>query len=912
MASDQGGVAHYEALLAALGERVKELNALRSVASLLLGDEPTPDLLHRIAGVLPPAMQYPEAAAARVAYAGSAGSTQGFRESPWTLAARFSTADGRQGEVQVVYVEERWAAGGRPFLNEERDLLESLADMIRAHFERRNVEEALRSSESLLRTAGRIARFGAWRAELPSFRLQWSDEVCAIHDLPPGTSPSAEEAFAFYAPEDREAVRRAVDLCVRLGTPFDLEARMITARGREIWVQAVGQSIRDSSGAIAGLQGAVQDISSRKLAEQSLRDSQDRYEKDRREAETQTRRLAEQLSHTLESIADAFFTLDREWRFIYLNREAERQLGRNRGSLIGQVIWEAFPESLGTTFETRYRSAVASQSTVEFEEYFPPRRTWLNVRAYPSDQGLTVYFQNVTKQREAREEARTSEERFRLLAKATNDAIWDWDITSNALWWNEGFQTLFGYQLEEIEPTTRSWTTRVHPEERGEVIRSLERAISDGKNSWSAEYRFRRVDGTYAFVLDRGHIIRDPLGVPVRMIGGMTDLTERKKLEAQFLRTQRLESIGTLAGGIAHDLNNVLTPIVMSTALLKEDETDPAKLEMLNSIETSAQRGAAMVRQVLAFARGVAGRAAPINVLHIVRDVQKILRDTFPKDIELTVESAPELWTVHADATQLHQVLMNLALNARDAMPEGGQLVVALRNIVIDDIVPGMSPAVGPGPYVQVSVTDTGVGMAREIQDRAFEPFFTTKEVGKGTGLGLSTALTIVKSHGGFMDVHSTLEAGTRVRFYLPVKDPVAAVEPETPATLSGVTGDGELILVVDDEEGIRGMARRMLDRFGYRVMVASNGAEAVALYAQHQPDVAAVITDMAMPVMDGPATIHALRAIDPDVKIIASSGQTVTDAAEKASSAGVEHFIPKPYTAEMMLRALQELLGKG
>ena len=912
MAADQGGVAHYEALLAALGERVKELNALRSVASLLLGEESTPDLLQRLAGVLPPAMQHPELAGARVAYAGSAGATPGFRESPWRLAAQFSTADGRQGDVQVAYLEEWWPPGVRPFLAEENDLLEALADMMRSHFERRNVEEALRANESLLRAAGRIARFGAWRAEVPTLRLEWSDQVRAIHDLPPGASPSADDAIAFYAPEYRETIRRVVDQCARFGTPFDLEARMITARGRAIWVRAIGEARRDACGAIVGIQGALQDISARKRAEQALRESQERREKDRREAETQARRLAEQLSDTLESITDAFFTLDREWRFTYLNREAERQFGRARDSLIGQVVWEVFPESLGTTFETKYRRAVASETPVEFEEYFPPRRAWLNVRAYPSDQGLTVYFQNVTKQREARAEARTSEERFRLLAKANNDAIWDWDITSNALWWNEGFQTLFGYRLEEIEATTRSWTTRVHPEERREVIRSLERAISDGEDSWSAEYRFRRSDGTYAFVLDRGHIIRDPLGVPVRMIGGMTDLTERKKLEAQFLRTQRLESIGTLAGGIAHDLNNVLTPIVMSTALLKEDETDPAKLEMLNSIETSAQRGAAMVRQVLAFARGVAGRAAPVNVLHIVRDVQKILRDTFPKDIELTVESAPELWTVHADATQLHQVLMNLCLNARDAMPEGGQLVLALRNVVIDDIVAGMSPACGPGPYVQVSVTDTGVGMPREVQDRAFEPFFTTKEVGKGTGLGLSTALTIVKSHGGFMDVHSKPEAGTRVRFYLPVKEALAAVEPETPSTLRGVAGHDELILVVDDEEGIRGMARRMLDRFGYRVMVASNGAEAVALYAQHQPDVAAVITDMAMPVMDGPATIHALRAIDPDVKIIASSGHTVTDAAGKALTAGVQNFIPKPYTAETMLRALQELLGRG
>jgi PAS domain S-box-containing protein len=1021
LSSDPAAAAHYEALLRAFGERVKELSALRGAASMLLHDEPAPELLQRIAGILPASMQYPDITAARAVYGDDEAVTANFRESAWTITSTFATGDGVRGELQVVYLEQWWQPGTVPFLEEESNLLDAIADMMRSHFERRRVEGALRAGESLLRSAGRVAKFGGWRIDLPSFTLVWSDEVRALHDLPPGAAPGMEDAIGFYAPEYRDMARRLIDDCVRLGTPFDFEARMVTARGRSIWVRTIGEAAHGPNGAITGIQGALQDISARKQAEQALRESQERYQlamhgsaaglwdwnlrtqevywsprlkemlgydhstfsvsleafldslhpddRDdswaqiqqhlrhrtpyqahirirtssgaygwfytsgqalwdedgqpyrmagsvvdvtaRREAEQEARRLAEQLTSTLESITDAFFTLDDEWRFTYLNREAERQFARSREELIGREIWAEYPGSLGTTFEIEYRRAVASQTTVEFEEFFPPLRAWYSVRAYPSEHGLTVYFHNVTRQREAREEARTSEERFRLLARATNDAIWDWDLATNSLWWNEGFETLFGYRREEIEATTRSWTTRVHPEERGAVISSLERAIADGADAWSAEYRFRRNDGSYAFVLDRGHIIRDPLGVPVRMIGGMTDLTERKKLEAQFLRTQRMESIGTLAGGIAHDLNNVLTPIVMSVALLKEDETDAVRREMLNSIEASAQRGAAMVRQVLAFARGVAGRAAPVNVLHLVRDVQKIVRDTFPKDIELAIESVPELWTVQADATQLHQVLMNLCLNARDAMPEGGQLLLQLRNVVLDDVPSGMSPACGPGPYVVLIVTDTGAGMPREVQERVFEPFFTTKEVGKGTGLGLSTALTIVKSHGGFIDIVSEVNAGTSVKVYLPVKDTVAAAEPDAPAPVRRTGGDGELVLVVDDEEGIRSMTRRMLERFGYRVMMASNGAEAVALYVQHQSDVAVVITDMAMPVMDGPATIFALKAIEPDVRIIASSGHTVNDAVAQALSAGVQHFIPKPYTADVMLRALEELLGK-
>jgi two-component system, cell cycle sensor histidine kinase and response regulator CckA len=883
----------YDTLLHALGERVKELRAFRRAASILLKDDPPQEVLQRIARILPPAMQYP-AAAARVAYGSHEAATPGFRPSPWALSSHFITTDGRRGDVQVVYLEERWPAGSAAFADEEGHLLEALADMMRLHFERRLSDEARKATESLLQTASRIARFGAWRVDMPNLSLTWSPEVSAIHDLPPGTSATVEQTIQFYAPMYRDMVRRAVDHCLRLGTPFDFEAELVTATGRRVWVRAVGEAIRSPDGAAVSIQGALQDISRRKAGE------------------AETRRLTQRLETTLETITDALVTLNTDWCFTYLNREAERQFGRPRETLIGRHIWTEFPEAVGTVFEIQARKAVSLRQTLEFEEFFPPRRAWFSVRIYPSEQGLTAYFQNVTRQRQAREEARTSEERFRLLARATSDAIWDWDIIGGTLWWNEGFEALFGYRREEIEPTTRSWTSRVHPDERRAVIQGLERALAEGAEAWSAEYRFRRSDGTYAVVLDRGHIIRDPQGTPVRMIGGISDQSERRRLEAQFLRAQRLESIGTLAGGIAHDLNNVLTPIVMSVALLKEDEADPGRLEMLNSIEASAQRGAAMVRQVLAFARGVSGQTAPVNPVDLVRDVQKIIRDTFPKDIELKVHAAPGAWAVQADATQVHQVLMNLCLNARDAMPAGGSLTLSVQNVVLGDDAPPMAAAFEPGPCVRLSVADTGTGMSREVQDRMFEPFFTTKEVGKGTGLGLSTALTIVKSHGGFIDVRSEPGQGTGVNVYLPVKEPAAPSTPEPCTPARGIGGDGELILVVDDEEGIRSTTRRMLERFGYRVLVASNGAEAVALYVQHQPDVAAVITDMVMPVMDGPAMIFALEAIDPDVRIIASSGHTVGEGVTRALDAGVQHFIPKPYRADDMLAALQELLGKA
>ena len=242
------------------------------------------------------------------------------------------------------------------------------------------------------------------------------------------------------------------------------------------------------------------------------------------------------------------------------------------------------------------------------------------------------------------------------------------------------------------------------------------------------------------------------------MIGGMTDLTERKKLEAQFLRAQRMESIGTLAGGIAHDLNNILSPILMSVGLLKADETAPDRRALLDTIETSGRRGSDMVRQVLAFARGVEGKRLQVSLRHLFRDVQKIMRETMPKNIDAMFTAPTELWAVTADVTQLHQVLMNLCVNARDAMPAGGALRVEAANLVLDEVYTGMLGALSAGPHVAITVSDNGSGMSRATQERIFEPFFTTKDFGHGTGLGLSTVLTIVKSHGGAID-YKAIEA---------------------------------------------------------------------------------------------------------------------------------------------------------
>src|SRR5262247_3806115 len=364
------------------------------------------------------------------------------------------------------------------------------------------------------------------------------------------------------------------------------------------------------------------------------------------------------------------------------------------------------------------------------------------------------------------------------------------------------------------------------------------------------------------------------------------DISEKRRLEAQFLRAQRMESIGTLAGSIAHDLNNVLSPILTAVELLQMRLNDESSQRLLNILHTNAVRGGEMIKQVLSFARGVEGEHIPLQPGRLIKEIIKILADTMPKSIEITFSIEPDLWGVSGDATQLHQVLMNLCVNARDAMPNGGRLRIEAENIEIDEHYARMNVESKPGKYVSVTVVDTGIGIPEQNLTKIFDPFFTTKEQGHGTGLGLSTVAGIVRSHGGFVNVYSEVGRGAQFKVYLPAIESARAA-PAKPSRRDLPMGDGELILVIDDENAIREVARETLDAFGYRVVLAGDGAEAMAVFATQKNEVKLVITDMMMPYMDGPATIRALRRLAPEAPIIATSGLKAEDTLADAAQLG-------------------------
>jgi PAS domain S-box-containing protein len=511
---------------------------------------------------------------------------------------------------------------------------------------------------------------------------------------------------------------------------------------------------------------------------------------------------------------------------------------------------------------------------------------------------------DITERKRAEQHIR---EQAELLDEA-RDAIVVHDLSyDNILFWNRGAERIYGWTAAEAVGHTGRDLQLLNELNAAEFERGRVSVMERGE--WAGELSQLTKRGDEIIVESRWTLLSDDKGEPRSILVINTDVTERKKVEAQLLRAQRMESIGTLAGGIAHDLNNILSPILMAVQMLQlKVDDDESAHQWLDILQANAERGADMVRQVLSFARGVEGERVMLQPKHLVKEVIKILKDTLPKSIEIKFDVASDLWPISADATQIHQVLMNLCVNARDAMPGGGELFVRAENVTLDDNFVRMHIEAKPGKFVMISVADTGCGMSPEVAGRIFEPFFTTKGIGKGTGLGLSTALTIVRSHGGFAYVYSEPRKGAQFSIYLPAIESAVAERVER-KRLDLPVGRGELILVVDDEEAIRQITKGMLETFNYRVLTASDGTEAVALYAQHREEVAAVLTDMMMPFMDGPATIRALQKMNPKVRIIAASGLGASDKAAEAASVGVHTFLPKPFTAEKLLKTLAGLL---
>lgn len=504
-------------------------------------------------------------------------------------------------------------------------------------------------------------------------------------------------------------------------------------------------------------------------------------------------------------------------------------------------------------------------------------------------------------------ERKLAEERIRqqaeLLSK-TQDAVIVCDLNFRIIYWNKGAESMYGWETAEM--MGRDISEVLFPDGQGEL--DMIRAEFEDAGVWNSEVNRLSKNKAEIRVKSRWTLVRGEHGQPDYVLIVDTDITEQKRAEEHLLRAQRMESIGTLAGGIAHDLNNILAPIMIAVEMMQLENLNDDLGRWTAMIRENAERGADLVKQVLTFARGMDGERVSVQVKHIVKDLIKVLGETLPKNIQVKFEIEPNLWLILADPTQIHQVLMNVCINARDAMPSGGTLRITAENIEIDENYAQINPEAKPGAYILLVVEDTGIGMTADVMNRIFDPFYTTKEVGKGTGLGLSTTHTIVKSHGGFLNVYSEPRRGARFSVYLPA----LATKTETVAAdniSKYAPGNGELIVVVDDEENVREITKATLEKFNYRVLTATDGADAIGVFAQHADEIAVVLTDMAMPFLDGPGMIRALRRSSPDIKVIAMSGLLNAEQAAELESLNVSSSLTKPFTAEKLLTTLAGIL---
>jgi PAS domain S-box-containing protein len=505
-------------------------------------------------------------------------------------------------------------------------------------------------------------------------------------------------------------------------------------------------------------------------------------------------------------------------------------------------------------------------------------------------------------------ERRRAEERVREQADIINlahDAIVVHDLQGKIQLWNQGAERLYGWTAPEV-------AGRNVDEICYDQLRPFHAAGVDlgKKGKWSGELQHRCKDGSTVTVDSRWTLVRDDKGEPKSVLSINTDITERKDLEARFLRAQRVESIGTLASGVAHDLNNILAPILMGAAVLRRAAMSKEDGMIVSTIETCAQRGADIVKQVLTFARGADGARLLLQPAHLIDDMAKIAVGTFPKAITVQTSYPESLWPIEGDPTQLHQVLLNLCVNARDAMPAGGAVTIAARNFPVDEHYASMTPGAKSGPHVLFEVKDTGMGIPHEIIDKIFDPFFTTKDVGHGSGLGLSTVIGIVKSHGGFLSVESEIGNGTTFKIFLPARSDSLGSPQETETTDSPLA-NGELLLIVDDEKLILHVARELLEAHGYQVLTAGDATEALAIFAERKDEISLVLTDLAMPLMDGIALIRTLQKMKPGVRVIASTGQgSPQHKAHELPGLNVQACLAKPYNKETLLKTLHEALN--
>lgn len=637
---------------------------------------------------------------------------------------------------------------------------------------------------------------------------------------------------------------------------------------------------------------------------------------ERRQAEVALQASERKLRAVFDSSFEFMGLLTVDGILIDANQTALAAIGCDRAGVVGRPFWQTpwwayVPDQQRRLQEAIKRAATGESVQMETQHIWADGSlAWIDFSIKPvlDDDGQVVMLvpegRDITERKAAERKIR---EQAALLDIAS-DAISVRDLDHHILYWNRGAERLFGWRAAEAINCKAHILLRSDTSQQDEIMLTL---LEQGE--WQGELeKFTKTDQAVT-VAARWTLVSDEAGQPKFILSVETDITEKKALEAQFYQAQRLESLGRLASGIAHDLNNVFTPIVTIAQLLRITQrqlSDKAQ-DHLRLLEESAKRGASMVQQILAITRSSSGACAMVDLGPLLQDLGNMLEQSLPRHIDLVLPqippmTAPDQLRVSADPTHLHQVLMNLCVNARDAMPEGGTLTLAAELMLVDETIAQANLDAQVGQYVRLTVADTGTGIAPDLRDRIFDPFFTTKPPGQGTGLGLATVLGIVKASGGFLQVDSLVGKGTQVHVYLPALTGEPVLDTLGDDLNSPPRGQGERLLLVEDDASVQHAVQSLLSSYNYSVWVTSDGFEAIDCLAQQQPQL--VVLDMMMPGMDGIALIHRLMALRPALKIIATSGLPTYRA--QALAAGARAFLLKPYDLGDLLETIAELMS--
>jgi len=600
--------------------------------------------------------------------------------------------------------------------------------------------------------------------------------------------------------------------------------------------------------------------------------------------------------------------------FVYLsvNDAFTKQTGLT--DVVGKRVTEVIPgirDSDPELFE-RYGRVARTGEPERFEIYLESLQTWFWVSVYsPARDHFIAVFDVITERKLAEQALRASEERLDLALRGANDGLWDWNLKTGELYLSPRWKSMLGYADEDLANSYGTWRQLLHPEDRESAVALVKDFLEGRRAKYQAEYRMGHRDGHYVDILARAFLVFDARGTPVRMVGTHADVTERKKLELQYRQAQKMEAIGQLAGGVAHDFNNILSAILgYSHLILDQAGSDEVVAGYVREIVSASKRAADLTQGLLAFSRQQTISLAVIDLSEVLGKLEPFLRRLIREDVELRVIGAEPL-PVLADRGQIEQVIMNLVANARDAMPNGGKLCIETRQVTLDR---GFVAAHGygrEGNYALLSVSDNGLGMERQTQARIFEPFFTTKEQGQGTGLGLSMAYGIVRKHEGIINVYSEPGLGTVFKVYLPRVQ--AATGPQARETRGPAVplGGTETILLGEDDAALRKLSLKVLSRYGYRIIEAVDGQDAVDQFSAHRESIQLVILDAIMPRKNGKEACLEMRKLRPDLKTVFVSGYARDLFDGDSVLNGNSVFVQKPVTPGELLARVRELLDR-